>query len=163
MVIGVLKMKQNVRHVFLTSFFVFFLFSFVFLKLLKMEMQINADLNICQYLCLHMKLCRSFHIRTPFKFWDMRKDMWKVCLELFRNKINIRLLLKKLRNFTDKQLTWEFFGLRKWNFQGIAFICTQTYTNLRSCTFKQKKIHLFTVSLTFFIWKKQDPYRSSRS
>ena len=95
---------------FLCVFFVFF----CFLKLLKMEMQINADLNICQYLCLHMKLCRSFHIRTPFKFWDMRKDMWKVCLELFRNKINIRLLLKKLTNL-------RILKIKKVKFSGYCF------------------------------------------
>ena len=34
----------------------------------------NADLKICQYIRLHMKIivCRRFHIKTPFTFWEMR-------------------------------------------------------------------------------------------
>ena len=37
----------------------------------------NADLKICQYLCLYMKItCWRFHIKTHFTFWDMRtRDM----------------------------------------------------------------------------------------
>ena len=32
----------------------------------------NADLKICQYLRRHMKIiCRRFHIKTPFTFWNM--------------------------------------------------------------------------------------------
>ena len=40
----------------------------------------------CQYLHLHMKIiCWRFHIKTP-TFWDMRMwNMWKVCLQTFRN------------------------------------------------------------------------------
>ena len=40
----------------------------------------NADLKICQYLRLHMKItCRRFHAQTPFTFWDRHTwDMWKV-------------------------------------------------------------------------------------
>ena len=97
------------------EFLCVFLFSFAFLILLKMQMQINADLNICRYLCLHMKICRRFHITTPFKFWDMRKDMWKVCLQTFRNnKINIRLLLKKLTNL-------RILKIKKVKFSGYCF------------------------------------------
>ena len=49
----------------------------------------NGDLEICQYLHLHMKIiCWRFHIKTPFTFWDMCTwDMWKVCLQTFRNRI----------------------------------------------------------------------------
>ena len=38
-------------------------------------------------LFLHMKIiCWIFHIKTPFNFWDMCTwDMWKVCLQTFRN------------------------------------------------------------------------------
>ena len=47
----------------------------------------NADLEICEYLCLHMKImCWRFHTKTPFTFWDIRTcDIWKVCLQTFRN------------------------------------------------------------------------------
>ena len=46
----------------------------------------NADLIICQYLRLHMKIiCRRFHIKTPFTSWDMHTwDMRRVCLQTFR-------------------------------------------------------------------------------
>ena len=42
----------------------------------------NADLKICEYLCLHLKIMYwRFHIKIPFTFWDMRTwDMRKVCL-----------------------------------------------------------------------------------
>ena len=48
----------------------------------------NADLKICQYIRLHMKIiCRRFHIKTPFTFWDMHTwDMQKVSLNTLRNK-----------------------------------------------------------------------------
>ena len=47
----------------------------------------NADLKICQYLCLHVKIIYwRFHIKVPLTFWDMRKwVMWKVCLQTFSN------------------------------------------------------------------------------
>ena len=50
---------------------------------------INADLKICQYLPLNMKvICWRFHIKGTFTFWDMRPwVMWKVCLQTFRNNI----------------------------------------------------------------------------
>ena len=42
----------------------------------------NANLNIYQYLRSHMKvLCRRFHIKIPFAFWDIHTwDMWKACV-----------------------------------------------------------------------------------
>ena len=43
------------------------------IKVITIIRYINADLKICQYLCLHMKiLCWRFHIKTPFAFWIMR-------------------------------------------------------------------------------------------
>ena len=56
-------------------------------KLLNIHGTLIADLKICQYLPLHMKIiCQRFHIKAPFTFWDMRMwDMWKVCLQTFRN------------------------------------------------------------------------------
>ena len=62
---------------------------YIFLiKLIIFKFYTNADLKICQYLRLHMKvICWKFHIKTPFTFWDMRTwDMWKVSLQTFRNK-----------------------------------------------------------------------------
>ena len=46
------------------------------------SLSFNADLKICQYLLLHMKMIYwKIHIETPFTFWDMRPwDMRKVCL-----------------------------------------------------------------------------------
>ena len=48
---------------------------------------LNADLKICQYICLDMKIiCWRFHIKTPFTCWDMRTwDVSKVCLQTLRN------------------------------------------------------------------------------
>ena len=47
----------------------------------------NADLKICQYLPLHMKIIRRrFHIDTPFTFWDIHTwDICKVRLQTSRN------------------------------------------------------------------------------
>ena len=52
-----------------------------------LKVHTNADLEICQYLRLHMKMiCRWFYIKTPFTFWDMRTwHVLKVCLQTFRN------------------------------------------------------------------------------
>ena len=48
----------------------------------------DADLEVSQYLCLHMKIiCLRFVIRTPFTVRNMWTwDMWEVCLQTFRNK-----------------------------------------------------------------------------
>ena len=44
-------------------------------------------MKICQYFRLHMKtICWRFHIEAPFTLSAMRTwDMWKVCLQTFRN------------------------------------------------------------------------------
>ena len=57
------------------------------LFLLKVHRYTNADLKIWHYFCLHMKIiCRRFHIKTSFTFWDMRTwVMWKVGLQTYRN------------------------------------------------------------------------------
>ena len=49
--------------------------------------------KICQYLRLYMKtICWTFLIKKSFTFWDMHtEDMWKVCLQTFRNN---RICLK---------------------------------------------------------------------
>ena len=65
-------------------------------------------MKICQYLRLHMKMSRRFHIKTTFTFWDMRTwDMWKVCLHTYflRNLQTLRennswiLRIKKTKLF----------------------------------------------------------------
>ena len=44
-------------------------------------------------------LCRRFHIKTPFTFWDMRAwDMLKICLQIFRNNRICQKLAYVLRN-----------------------------------------------------------------
>ena len=47
----------------------------------------GTPIQIWKYLPPHMKIiCWRFHIKTPFTFWDMRTwNMWKVCLQTFRN------------------------------------------------------------------------------
>ena len=53
----------------LTAFILFAFGMLVYMEQLLLRLEINADLKICQYLCLHMKIiCRRFHIGKPFKF-----------------------------------------------------------------------------------------------
>ena len=61
-------------------------------KLCKQHVKLHqCRFKICPYLRLHLKIiCRRFHMKTPFKVWDMRTwDMWKVCLQTFRNNSRI--------------------------------------------------------------------------
>ena len=60
----------------------------------------NADLKICQYLPLHMKIkCWRFHIKTPFTFWDTRsRDMWKVFSQTFRTAAYGEICEKLVKN-----------------------------------------------------------------
>ena len=102
-------------------------------------MYTNADLKICQYLRIHMKIiCWRFHIKTPIAFWDMHTwDMWKVGLQTLRNNIayvKIILLFNKFANLKAREkltfITREFLRLRMRNFQGIVFIWTQTCSEI---------------------------------
>ena len=101
-----------------------------------LKVHYNADLKICQYLLLHIKIiCWRIHINTLFTFWDMHRwDMWKVCLKTFRNK----LICQKLSFFLRNLQTREFLGSRMRNFQGIDFIWTQTYREI----FKSALVYL---------------------
>ena len=84
----------------------------------------NAEMKIYQYLCILMKrICSKFHIETPFTFWDMRtRNMWKVCLQTFRNNRICKKLAYYLRNLKlHRQLTREFLVLRMRNFQAFVF------------------------------------------
>ena len=53
----------------------------------SIKVTLSVDLKICQYFCLHIKIvCRRFHIKTPFTFWDtLTWVMWKVYFQIFRN------------------------------------------------------------------------------
>ena len=70
-------------------------------------MYTNADLKICKYIRLHMKMtCRRFHIKTPFTFWDICTwDILKVCLQTFRNNRICLKLAYFLRNLQTSQAT----------------------------------------------------------
>ena len=84
--------------------------------------------------------CRKYHIKTRFMFWDMRKwDMRKVCLQTLRNN-RIRLKLGYfLRNVqTSRANNSRVLRIKKWNFQGIGFISTQTYWTI----FKSALVYL---------------------
>ena len=73
-------------------------------------------------------------------FWDMRKwDMRKVCLQTLRNN-RIRLKLGYfLRNVqTSRANNSRVLRIKKWNFQGIGFISTQTYWTI----FKSALVYL---------------------
>ena len=66
----------------------------------------NADLKICHYLRLHMKIiCSRFHIITPFTF--VRYAHVEIS-EKFLYKHSETIKIYKLR----EQITWEFLGLR---------------------------------------------------
>ena len=55
-------------------------------------MQIWKSSNIFVFI----KICWRFHIKTSFTFWDiLPRDLWKVCLQIFRNK----RICKKLAYF----------------------------------------------------------------
>ena len=63
-------------------------------------MHTNADLKICQYICLLLKIIsRRLHIKTPFTFLDMCTwDMQNVCLQTFRNNRICQKLAYFFRN-----------------------------------------------------------------
>ena len=81
----------------------------------------NANLKICQYLCLHMKaICWRFHIKIPFTFWDMPAgDMWK------KKKKKITYFLRILQ--TSRASNGQLLELRMRNFHSIVFVWTQSY------------------------------------
>ena len=60
---------------------------------------INADLKICQYIRLHVKII-WWRFRVKKRFWDMRTwDMWKICLQTLACFLKISLLFTKFTNF----------------------------------------------------------------
>ena len=93
------------------------------------------------YLCLHMKIiCWRFRIKAPFTFWDIRTwDMWKFVwnhsetMEYVKNQPTFEEIHKLYG-----QITREFLRLRMRNFQGIAFIWTQTYWEIFKSDFQNR-------------------------
>ena len=57
-------------------------------------------------------ISRRFHVKTPFMFWDLRTwDMWKVCLQTFRNNRTCWKLAYFLRNLqTSRDKNAKFSG-----------------------------------------------------
>ena len=81
-------------------------------------------MNICQYLRLHMKIiCWRFHIRTPFTFWDLCTwNMWKVCLQTFRNNRICWKLAYCLRNpEISRANNSKIVRIKNVNFSGYCF------------------------------------------
>ena len=90
----------------------------------------------CQYLHLHMKIiCWRFHIKTP-TFWDMRMwNMWKVCLQTFRNnKIwwKLAYFLTDLSN--SRANNSRILRIKNAKFSGYCFdINTNIYGDFQIC------------------------------
>ena len=79
--------SQSDEYSFSMSIHIFFISNVLFNSASVLLKGTNADLKMCQYLRLHMKIiCWRFHNKTPFNFWDLRRwHVWKVCLQTFRN------------------------------------------------------------------------------
>ena len=101
----------------------------------------NADLKICQYLRLHMKItCQRFQDQTLFTFWNRHTwDMYKVFLRTFRNNriwFKLHYFLWNLQNLRANNS--RILRLRMRNFQCIDFTGTQTYRKI----FKSALVYL---------------------
>ena len=93
-------------------------------KLFNVLRQIVTMKQICQHLRLQMKImCRKFHIKTPFTFWEIRTwDMWKVCLQTFRNNRIRKKLAYFLRNLQTSRINnLRIPRVKKTKFSGYCF------------------------------------------
>ena len=77
-----------------------------------------------------MKICWRFHVKTPFTFWDMCRE---ICEKFVYKHSEIKEYVKP--SFQEicelhGQITREILGLRMWNIQGIVAIWTQTYRKI---------------------------------
>ena len=89
----------------------------------------GTELKICQYLCLHMKMiCRRFRNKTSFIFWDIRTwDMWKVCLQTFRNNRICKKLAYFLRHLqTSRANNYRTSRIKNAKFWGYCFYVNTT-------------------------------------
>ena len=85
-------------------------------------------MKIYKNLHLHMKImCWRFHIKIPFTFWDMHTwDMWKVCLQTFRNNKVCSKLAYFLRNLgTSRANNSRILIIKTAKFSGYCF-CMNT-------------------------------------
>ena len=86
---------------------------------------------------LHMKIiCRRFHIKTPFTFWDMRTwNMWKVSLQTFiNNRICEKLayFLRILR--TSRANNSRILRIKNAKFSGYCFYMNRNiYGDFQIC------------------------------
>ena len=112
-------------HLFIHSFFYFAQISIFFILRETLQLgwfvsvYINADLENCPYLCLHMKIiCSRFQVKAHSTFWHM----WNVCLQTFRNNRIPYKLAYFLRNLQTSQ-TFNLKILRTKNvkFSGYWF------------------------------------------
>ena len=84
----------------------------------------NADLKICQHLYLHLKIiCRRFQNERLLTFWDIHTwDMWKVCLQTFRNnriRKKLAYFFRKLQ--TSRAKSSRILRIKKAKFSGYCF------------------------------------------
>ena len=126
---------------------------------------INADLKICQYLCLHMKImCWRFNIKAPFIFWDMRTwDTWNVCLRTFRNNRICWKLAYFFRNLqTSRAVNTRILRIRNMEFSGYCFymntIIQRDFQICISILFRRTVVEMITrqlishKSLQLYFW-----------
>ena len=68
-------------------------------------------------------ICRRFHIKTTFAFWGMRTwNMWKACLQTFRNNRIRQKLSYFLRNLQDSRShDSKILRIKKAKFSGYCF------------------------------------------
>ena len=100
-------------------------------------------MKICQCLHRHIEImCPRFHIKALFTFRDVRTwDLWKVCLQTFRNNkkicLNLAYFLKNLQTSRENNSRILRFNA---NFQGIVFYENkhlERFSNLHYCTFRK--------------------------
>ena len=94
-------------------------------------------MKICQYLRLHMKItCWRFHIKTLFTFWDMRTwDMWKVCLQIFRNnRISLKLAYFLINIQTSRGNKSRILKIKTAKFSGYrVYMTTNIQRDFQIC------------------------------
>ena len=119
----------------------------------------NADLNICQYICLHLKItCWKFHIKTPFTFWDMRTwDRWNVCLQTLRNKL--AYFLRNLQ--TSRANNSRILGIKNAKFWGYCYyintnmqgVMSMNFSLILAIEFPKKKSYGSSENWKFKLWQ----------
>ena len=70
-----------------------------------------------------MKICRRFHIKTPFTLWDTRTwDMWKICLQTFRNNRIYQKIVYFLRTLQNLRVNnSRILRIKNVKFSGSSF------------------------------------------